>query len=226
MTLAKRITGAVALGVGLLITPGLSAPPAQASYIVTLTQEGSNVVATGSGTLDIADLNLGCSVCEFHGAEIQPSAPSASIIIGNSLPLLDDGYNGITEAFSFGNGGQSFASISVGSQIGILSNETFGTSDLFVPGNYVSGTAFSDSAIWDNATFASLGVTPGTYVLTWGSGAHADSFTLQIGPAAVPEPSALALLGTALAGLFLVGFRANQRDRHAHTDLADSGTQA
>jgi hypothetical protein len=45
----------------LLIGTGLYAPPAQAqpsSFIVTLTQEGPNVVATGSGTINITDLHF------------------------------------------------------------------------------------------------------------------------------------------------------------------------
>jgi len=66
---------------------------------------------------------------------------------------------------------------------------------------YVSGNPLSDTSTYNNATFASLGVTPGTYVWTWGTGTHADSFTLQIGPAAVPEPASLTVLALGLAGL-------------------------
>ncbi len=72
---------------------------------------------------------------------------------------------------------------------------------LFVPVGYVSGAALSDSMTFNNATFASLGVTPGTYVWTWGTGAN-QNFTLQIGGAAVPDGgSTVSLLGCALLGL-------------------------
>jgi hypothetical protein len=73
-----------------------------------------------------------------------------------------------------------------------------------LPQGYVSGDPLSDSATYTGATFASLGVTPGTYVWTWGSGADADNFTLQIGPTAAPEPSSLLLLAGALTGFLLV----------------------
>ena len=56
---------------------------------------------------------------------------------------------------------------------------------LIVPRGYVSGTFLSDSATYSDATFATLGVTPGTYVWTWGSGAN-QNFTLKI---PVPPPT-------------------------------------
>jgi hypothetical protein len=66
----------------------------------------------------------------------------------------------------------------------------------------VSGNALLDSASYNNATFSSLGVTPGTYVWTWGPGVN-QNFTLQIGPAGVPdEGSTIGLLFLALAALF------------------------
>jgi hypothetical protein len=55
---------------------------------------------------------------------------------------------------------------------------------------------------FDNATFASLGVTPGTYKWTWGTGLPNQNFTLRIGSVGVPDGgSTVSLLGWALLGL-------------------------
>jgi hypothetical protein len=56
---------------------------------------------------------------------------------------------------------------------------------LVVPVGYVSGNALSNSMTFNNATLDSLGVTPGTYVWTWGDGAN-QRFTLRIGAAGCP----------------------------------------
>jgi hypothetical protein len=54
---------------------------------------------------------------------------------------------------------------------------------------------------FNNATFASLGVTPGTYVWSWGTGPN-QNFTLIIGRAGVPDGgSTVSLLSCALLGL-------------------------
>ena len=63
----------------------------------------------------------------------------------------------------------------------------------------------SDTATWDDTTISGLGLTPGTYTWTWGSGATADSFVINIPP--VPEPTTLTLLGSALFGLGVVYLR-------------------
>jgi hypothetical protein len=63
----------------------------------------------------------------------------------------------------------------------------------------MSGSPLSDTSTYDNATFASLGVTPGTYEWTWGAGVN-QNFTLN---AAVPVPGPIA--GAGLPGLILAG---------------------
>ena len=67
-------------------------------------------------------------------------------------------------------------------------------------------------ATYDNQTFMSLGVTPGTYEWTWGSGAN-QNFTLVIGAAAVPEPSSVLLLASPLVFVLLLATRSPQRRR-------------
>ena len=83
---------------------------------------------------------------------------------------------------------------------------------LLLPSLYVSDTPLSDTATYDTATFASLGVTPGTYVWTWGSGAD-QSFTLEIGT--TPLPAALPLFATGLGALGLLGWRRKRKAQAA-----------
>ena len=52
----KTALCAAAIGVAMLTGYGLSAQPAQAGFVVDLTQQGSNVVATGSGAIDLTGL--------------------------------------------------------------------------------------------------------------------------------------------------------------------------
>lgn len=103
----------------------------------------------------------------------------------------------ISGPISFGTGTTKSPNTGSGNFVGID-----GSGDvIFVPQGYVSGAALSDTMTFNNATFSSLGVTPGTYEWSWGTGTN-QNFTLQIGPAAVPDSgSTFALLALALAAL-------------------------
>jgi PEP-CTERM motif len=71
---------------------------------------------------------------------------------------------------------------------------------------YVSGSSLGTSTdTWDHATFASLGVTPGIYEWTWGSGAN-QNFTLAV----VPEPSTWAMMLLGFGGLAFAGYRSRK----------------
>jgi MYXO-CTERM domain-containing protein len=59
-----------------------------------------------------------------------------------------------------------------------------------------------------NTTIAGLGLTPGTYTYTWGTGGTANSLTINI--SGVPEPASLTMAATAAA---LIGGLAIRRRR-------------
>lgn len=206
MTCVKQIAGLAALGAALLL--GLCTPSAQAAYIVTLTQQGSNVVASGSGTLDTAGLSfLGSSMGDEAGID----GSVAIIVVGPVNFQPSDDYVGFSGPVGFGDLGFITASSGSGDRVGIDND----SGELFVPAGYVSGNPLSSSAIWDNKTISGLGVTPGTYTWNWGSGATADSFTLDIGAAAVPEPSSLLLLALPLGLVLLLAARSRRTPGNA-----------
>jgi hypothetical protein len=191
------IKGIASLGVAMLI--GLTVTPTQAGYVVDLTQQGSNIVASGSGAIDLSGLTFFSSL----GGPSSLINPGEGIILTGPAPILGDQYTGITGPTSFGGGSIAFAGSGSGDEVGIFFEK------LVVPVGY-SGTALSDTATYGSQTFSSLGVTPGTYKWTWGTGAN-QNFTLVIGAAAVPEPSTWAMMLLGFAGLSYAGWRTQRK---------------
>ena len=179
---------------GIAVTSLFSVQPAQA-YSVTLEQVGANVVANGSGPINLTGLTFQGSV-STNGVGVLPlfgiifTGPTGSVNVSQ--------YAGFTGPTSFGSGGPLNANTGSGDFVGMRG----GLGNLFVPQGYVSGAALSDSMTFNNATLASLGVTPGTYVWTWGTGLENQNFTLVIESAGVPDSgSTVSLLGCGLLGL-------------------------
>jgi hypothetical protein len=171
----------------------VSVQPAQA-YRVTLKEVGSNVVANGSGPINLTGLNSDIQFLILDGTIIA----NIGLIITGPLGVFAHGFSGITGPTSFGSGAFSLPNSGSGDMVGI--SGFFGR--LVVPQGYVSGDPLTDRMTFDNATFASLGVTPGTYVWTWGTGLPNQNFTLIIGGAGVPDVgSTVSLLSCALLGL-------------------------
>jgi hypothetical protein len=181
---------------GIAVTSLFCVQRAQA-FTMTLEQVGSNVVATGSGAINLTGLS-------FPFLTMTPSGIQANIgYINTGTPdfFQQDAYSGFTGPTSFGSGGFFSADAISGDIVGIDGLAGL----IFVPEGYVSGAALSDSITFNNATLANLGVTPGTYVWTWGAGLPNQNFTLIIGGVGVPDGgSTVSLLGCALVGLAAV----------------------
>jgi hypothetical protein len=180
----------------------VSAASSRAEVIITFSQVGSDVVAQGSGTINIAGLTLHDT--GDSGGFVTSS--EAEVGVGNFA--ANDLYRGFTGPTSFGTAGGFLAGSMTGNVIGI---EGAGTNYLIVPEGYTSGTALSGSATWHNTTFSALGLTSGTYTWTWGSGQTMDSFEVII-PSVVPEPSSMILASEVIG---IVGFVAWIRRRRA-----------
>lgn len=130
---------------------------AHATYTVSLYQDGDDVVANGSGALNLSELTPSGS-----GEDVTPYVigQPAVIAIGGAGGVLETAYDGI---------------ISGPGQIGISLTENTtseGSGDLvgiakvlgrvIVPASYVSGAPLSSSSRWSGASIASLGLTPGS----------------------------------------------------------------
>ena len=189
MTFVKQTVAATAIVAAMLCGAALHSPPAQAAFIMTVEEIGSDVDMFGSGSINLAALtSVGSS--STAGAII----PVFAIIVAGSGGATV--YEGLSGPTSFGSGvGADPASSTTGPALSIGDAAL----DLFVPSGYVSGTAISNSMTFTGQTLASLGGTPGTYIWTWGEGDTADSLTLDV----IPEPATTLLLGLPVAATML-----------------------
>jgi hypothetical protein len=104
------ILAAIRCSLMFLVTGSLfSVQPAQA-YTVTLQKTGSNVVATGSGAINLTGLTLSFPSA-FSGAVVFASV--GQIETGPASALVD-GYTGFAGPTSFGSGGLFFPTLAAG----------------------------------------------------------------------------------------------------------------
>jgi hypothetical protein len=157
----KFFKPALATTLGIVLGWLLSVRPAEAGYTVTLRQVGPDVVATGSGAINLTGLTFDTSA--FVNSEMRPSP--ATILTGPTTSSSVDLYTEPGGPTSFGSSGFfTLASSGSGDMVGIATGEELHPVSLIVPTGYVSGTFLSDSATYNGKTFATLGITPGTYV--------------------------------------------------------------
>lgn len=177
--------------------------PAQAAININVDQVGSDVVATGSGTLDLTGLS-------FVGVSFATAAIGGlDGYVGVGDEALVWVFSGITGPSSFGYTYGADASFSSGTTFA-LNAALDGSAWAIAPVGYVSGSDINGTATWVGQSIASLRLKPGTYVYT----APNDTITLDIEAIpGIPEPSSWSMM---LLGFGLLGVAVRRTRRSSH----------
>ena len=198
----------------LLALLGSTAAANASPYVVMLEEVGANVVASGSGVLDLTGLSAPGGFFGYPGI----GAGAAVIELG---PVCDTcewfDYTGISGPANFGSGTGFNASSGIGDFVGVFGAEGV----LVTPVDY-SGALLTSTDTFSGSSYASLGVTPGTYVWTWGPGAD-QNFTLDIIAPSVcsnvtcelhstPLPSTWLMLLSGFVGLGFFAYRGTKKN--------------
>jgi len=185
----------------------ISGSAAYAAIDASIYQDGVNVVMEYSGGLNLADLTGPGNASINGGLHGTPSA----FYIGAPPPVFTiDTYTGITGPSSFMSTGD-FVDVDSGGAdfFGLVAGGGVTTAGIYVDQGYNSGEFISNTAQFNNTTLATLGLTEGDYVWTWGSGATEDFVFLTIGN--VPEPGAYALISALGVGAVVLVRRKRSR---------------
>ncbi len=177
---------------------------APAGLVINFQEAGADVVATLSGAfaaLPTPDSNANAHLGnrflgDFSYFDSTDQAPAGSSTIVN----LND-YDFVSSFPAFGTSGTLFSATSTS---GLNTSVFINPARLALPTTYTSGTSFTGTLTWAGQSFASLSLIDGSYV---GTLANADTVTINIGPAPVPEP------GTWAAAALLAGGAAFMRWR-------------
>lgn len=175
---------------------------ADAGMIVNIEQQGSDVVASYSGSIDLTGIGFQTITLSSSVNRIAASQGEVSFLNGvaNRASLTFQGKNPWTVAPSaFGTNNTVFfadtVSVAAGNAFG------FNASGFYIESSYVSGTTISGSMTFENEILASMGINAGVGIMnaTFSSG---DTLTVNT---AVPEPTSVALLFTGVAGCVAAG---------------------
>src|SRR5262249_49933395 len=123
-------------------------------FIITFSQQGNDVVAMGSGTINLAALSPGLANV---GAAPQLLPAQGVVEVGAGFPATIDIYSGLsTVTGPLGPGNQVITGNGDGMPAG-LGNSAFFPQVVVVPHNYQSGS-LSGSVTYANTTITDLGL--------------------------------------------------------------------
>lgn len=185
----------------LLAVAVTSAPSASAGLVIAFAESGVDVVATLSGSfaaLPTHDANAN-AILGNRVAGGFPYFDSTTFASGTSVNLNNYDFS----PSNFPVFGTSSSITNATSTLGLNTSVFVNSSRLSLPPAFSAGTSFTGSLTWAGQSFASLQLTPGSYV---GTLSNAETVTINV----VPEPSIYAM---ALAGLTCGGFSMWRRKR-------------
>ena len=166
------------------MTPTASPSSASAPMVVTISEVGSDVVMSASGTVDLSGLTLAQS--DFGPIGGGGLGINTATFICGSNSSYGSTYSGFTSVPSnFGSGSGGGNNSASGDIFGIIYQGT-PPHFLVVPTGYTSGANISSTQTFTGTTLSTLGLTNGTYTYTW-SGGSID--VVVGGPAPTPTPT-------------------------------------
>ncbi|MFC5342296.1 hypothetical protein ACETK8_13605 [Brevundimonas staleyi] len=186
--------------------------PAHAEYTFSVQQVGPDVVVTGSGTLNTTALTMPGAQTAFGANGAMTSVSVITGACGGAVAVRQ--FTGMTGPTSLPVSTTTLGSSGSGDCVAFTTVLNGGPS-VWIPSAWTPGDPFSSTNTFSGQTLASMGLTPGTYVWSWGSGPTADRYILRIGPPPVPtmgEWSLIALASLlAASGLFAAAMQARRR---------------
>jgi hypothetical protein len=172
----------------------MSASQTQAGLIFTITESGGDVVVNMSGNINLSATS-GFATTGTGPQAIRPSGGNIGISVGlTDIYNINQSPSGVPPWTPFGGGGFNSMTSSSGNAV-VLFDVGLG-----VPTGYISGNPLSATGTFVGASFASLGITPGSYTTTFdGAGDVLETDFVTIN--AVPEPSSVMMVAIAGIGL-------------------------
>jgi len=209
---------------GLLVTSLLvlaNGAPAQAVLLLKVEQIGSNVVVTGSGSVNLSSLTFGANDNNFTNTFTATQLYAGPAAFGNGVVKS---YSGLSGPSTIGTDPDAVWSPdiagSTGDLFGLVSNDQSngdgtGKPLLFLPQSYTSNASLAGTSVYSDTTFAAFGLTDGTIkTWSWGTGDTADSVNVQVGSTPVPAPLGIAGAGAVFSGIKRRRLNSRRLQRH------------